>query len=208
MRAIVNVAVGKWYPQGQQRLRRSLIDAGDTTERIFLKRFPGKSHQQTPYGFKVDAFREAQRRGYEQVLWVDASCWYKRNLTDAWDQIERDGYLLGLEGWKVAEWCSPEVLELAGYTREQAMEMDLMLGGFIGLDLSSPIGNRFLDRWEHARDQGWFNGSWVNHRHDMTAGSIIAFELGMKLTPHVLSFANGRRGDGPAEAFMFARGMF
>lgn len=207
MRAIVNIACGSWYPKGQRRLRDSLIAAGDKTERIFLKRFPGKTHAQQPYGFKCDAFREAQRRGYEQVLWLDASCWFKRDLTPAWEQIESDGYLLGLEGWKVGEWCSPEVLEMAGYTREQAMEIDLMLGGIIGLDLSSPIGNRFLDRWEHARDQGWFNGSWRNHRHDMTAGSFIAYELGMKLTPHTLAFSSGRRPDGPPEAFVYARGM-
>lgn len=207
MRAIVNVACGKWYGQGQQRLRRSLVDAGDQTERIFLRRFPGKSHKACPYGFKVDAFREAQRRGYEQVLWLDASCWYKRDLTPAWEQIERDGYLLGLEGWSVGEWCSPEVLEIAGYTRDQALQMHLMLGGFVGLDLSSPVGNRFLDRWERARDAGWFNGSWVNHRHDMTAGAIIAHELDLKLTPHVLAFPS-RKHQAPPEAFVWAQGMF
>ena len=206
MRAIVNCAVGSWYPIGQRRLRQSLVDAGDQTERIFLKRWLGKSHKACPYGFKIDLFREAQRRGYEQVLWLDASCWWRRDLTPAWEQIERDGYLLGLEGWTVGEWCSDRVLAKAGYTRGQALKMPLMLGGFVGLDLSHPIGNRFLDRWERARDAGWFNGSWNNHRHDMTAGSIIAYELDLKLTPNVLCFPKPNRPE-PEEAFVYARGM-
>lgn len=204
MRAIVNVSVGGWYPEGQKRLRRSLIDIDDESERIFFRRFPGAHHNVTPYGFKIDALRIAESRGYQQLLWLDASMWVIRPLDEVWEAIERDGYLLGREGWSVGYWCSPDVLKKAGYTKDQANEMTLMVGGFVGLDLSNPIGQEFLTRWEWCRDQGWFNGPWTSHRHDMTAGGFIAHEMGLKLTDHLYAIPQ-RRNPGPPEAFCYAR---
>lgn len=160
---------------------------------MFWTKWPGKSHQDVPYGFKVDALRKAQGEGYEQVFWLDSSCVAERSLDQAWEQLERDGYFLPLEGWTVGDWCNDHVLEMAGYTREQAKQIPLMGGGFVGVDLSSPIGNRFLDKWERARDQGWFNGSWDDHRHDLPAGAIIAYEMGLNLTPNVWHYAKDPR---------------
>lgn len=206
MRAIVNVAAGGRYPQGQERLSRSLDDIGEKAERIFFTSFPGETHVSVPYGFKIDAFREAERRGYEQILWMDSSCSVKRDLKDAWDQIERDGYLLGQEGWSVGQWCNEIVREKAGYTREQLLGMTLVEGKFIGLDLTHEKGRSFLHSWEKTRDEGWFNGSWSDHRHDITAAGIIAHELGLNLTPHLISLPRPH-DPGPPEAFCFAQGM-
>lgn len=205
-RAVVNVACGSWYPHGQKRLRQSLNDIGEDSERIFLTRFPGKTHRAVPYGFKLDALREAESRGYDRLIWMDASLWVKRPLDEAWEQLERDGYLIGREGWTVGYWCSPEVQAKTGYTREQLDRMTLILGGFLGLNLSHPTGREFLARWEQARDDGWFNGPWTSHRHDMTAGGIVAHEMGLKLTDHLIAFPT-RRDPGPPEAYCYARGM-
>jgi hypothetical protein len=53
--------------------------------------------------------------------------------------------------------------------------------GFLGLDLDVPICQNFFNEWKKSMLDGQFQGSWQNHRHDMTCGSIIANRLGMNL---------------------------
>lgn len=52
--------------------------------------------------------------------------------------------------------------------------------GLLGLDKNSPIAIEFFNQWKASALAGCFRGNWSDHRHDMTAGSIIAQRLGMK----------------------------
>jgi len=197
MRAIVNVAVGRWYPAGQNRLGRSLDAQGETAVRFFFPYFPDRTHQEVPYGFKPDAFIEARNEGYTQAIWIDSSCWLVRSLDTAWAQIDRDGYLLGAEGWTVGQWCNDRALQILGRTREEANRLTLVEGKMIGLDFTTEVGNEFLDRWRYYSDIGVFNGDWSNHRHDITAAGFIAADMGLTLTPHLIQFDNDPN-DNPA----------
>lgn len=213
-RAVLNVATSggghgsSWYSRGAKRLMDSLDKFNTQADYLFWKnKYPVDCppHQQVPYFFKPKAFREAQHDGYDMAIWIDASCWLVKPLDEAWEQIKRDGYLIGLEGWTVGDWCSDEVLKMAGYDREQARKITLMEGKIIGLDLTSPVGNRFLDRWEKAAQQGWFNGSHSDHRHDISAGGIIAYEMGLKLTEHTVHL--GYRGTPHPDVFIRSAGL-
>lgn len=206
MRAIVNVAVGGNYEAGQKRLAESLDAFDETADRLFFTDWPRRSHLDVPYGFKPDAFSEALRASHSHVLWLDASCWLVKPLDAAWGQIEADGYLLGQEGWSLGQWCRQEVLEEAGLTREEANRITLIEGKMIGLDLGSDTGKDFLDAWMQASEDGWFNGDWSNHRHDISAGAIIAHRMGLKLTPHLIEIAHGKSDPHP-DVYVQASGM-
>ena len=52
--------------------------------------------------------------------------------------------------------------------------------GFLGLNFNFDIANDFFNQWEQSMLDGQFIGSWDDHRHDMTCGSIVANKLGMK----------------------------
>jgi hypothetical protein len=65
--------------------------------------------------------------------------------------------------------------------------------GLLGLNLDLEISQNFLEKWHKAAIDGVFIGKWDNknktesqddrcngHRHDMSAGSIIANQLGMQ----------------------------
>jgi hypothetical protein len=52
--------------------------------------------------------------------------------------------------------------------------------GFLGLNLENEISVNFLNQWRESMLDGCFKGSWDDHRHDMTCGSIIANRLGME----------------------------
>jgi hypothetical protein len=189
MNAVLNVAKDGWYPRGARRLAESLDSFAEPTERLFLTEWPDRSHQQVPYGFKPDVFRLARERGFDRAIWIDASCWLVRPLDEAWAQLERDGYLLGAEGWTVGQWCSDEVMNLLNRTRDELNAMTLIEGKMIGLDFTTRKGNAFLDTWYDYSEIGVFNGDWETHRHDITAGGIIAHDMGLTLTPHLIQFA-------------------
>ena len=183
-RAIINVASGRWYPAGQRRLVDSLESFGDTSDRLlWTNRLPKHSpaHSDDPYAFKVFAFLAALMNGYDQCLWLDSSVMLCKPLDQIWDWVDADGYCFGNDGWFVGQWCNDSGLETMGLTRDEAWKVPLMDGKLIGLDLNSKIGMDFLRGWKDYLDQGVFRGGWEDHRHDITAGSVVAHRLGMRL---------------------------
>lgn len=202
-RAVLNVAVGQWYPQGQKRLGRSLDRHDDKADRLFATTYPEgcPTHEEINYGFKPWAFDHAREQGYRQAVWLDASAWLAGPLP--WDHLTKHGYLFGREGWQVGEWCSERALGLLNLTRQEAMGIPLMNGAIIGLDFKFPLANEWLDLWLYAAKLGAFNGDWSEHRHDITCGATIAHWLGMELTENILALTK----DPPFTPFVFARGM-
>jgi hypothetical protein len=138
-------------------------------------------HEENPYAFKIYCFEEALKRGYKNILYLDSSVYAIKDYTRAFDLIERDGYLMQESGHYVGQWCNDETLQYFGFTREEAMTMQMYgNAGMLGLDFSQEIARNFFHRWQHAMRAGMFKGSWSDHRHDMTCGSIIATGLRMK----------------------------
>lgn len=212
--AVVSVATGGWYPQGQQRLFDSLEEKGENATRLFWRdQYPPNSptHEDAPYAFKPYAFRRARELGFDQAIWLDASVWlHKRNLADIWARIDEDGWYLEPDGNMLGNWISDRVLTMLGLSRDEAMGIPLIEGKMIGLDFRNETACKFLDEWTRLADIGAFYGRWDNldrfessderclgHRHDISCGSPVAARLGMHLQPFKrLGFpANGEPGE-------------
>src|SRR5258706_9429489 len=145
-RCILNVATGRYVPH-QARLVKSIAQAGWTGGLLrWTERLPEGSpgHEQAPYGFKLYAFAEALKKGYTSLLWLDAPCSAESPLDPVFDVVERDGHAFVSSGEKLGNWASDACLQAFGISRDQAMEMALLNGAFIGLDL------------EHARSREWY----------------------------------------------------
>lgn len=183
MRAIVSLANkrGNYY-QGLARL-------GDSLKPHFNGNFFGfmgehtvgaPLHGDNPYAFKLYAIDEVLRQGYTKILWVDSSVYAIKDVSPAFDIIEKNGYLMQEAGHFAGKWTNDNALKHFGVTREQANDM-LMYGnaGMLGLDFENGLARAFYTNWRKAMDAGAFKGSWENHRHDMACGSIIANQLGM-----------------------------
>lgn len=224
---IINFAKGQWYPRGQARLRRSLSDvgyAGDTWMVGDEADIPSPSHQDSPYAFKPAMFAKARERGYRFVLWCDAAVWACKPIDPVWAWIQSHGHLFFYNGW-IGEWSSDAALESFGVSREEALKLHELMGCCLGLDLAQPKSQEFLARWvEKSLDGKTFPGSWTNaqgqvsadprvkgHRHDQTAASLIAHQLGMeKVVSHEAQHAGGeglfQYADNPAhKAFVYGK---
>lgn len=184
MKAIVSLANKRGnYIKGLARLSESLRDNfdGDFLGYTSERQVGAPLHQDNPYAFKVYAIRKAIEAGYTQVLWLDASCFAIKNVQPIFDVIESEGYIMQEAGHMVGDWCDEGALDYFNLQRCDAMKMPMYgNAGFLGLNFESPNGIEFFKQWEQSALDGVFKGSWANHRHDMTCGSIIANRLGMK----------------------------
>lgn len=206
---IINYASGAWYPRGQDRLFRSLIDVqffklGDVF--IFKNEAELKcpAHSRVPYGFKVAAFNRAADLGYKLILWCDAAVWAHKPLDPLFEHIEREGHVFFQGGWNCAQWTSDNCLVQMEVTRDQAEKMPMYMACCMGLNLENPRSVEFLTRLnKYAWDGISFIGDWHNdhqqvskdprclgHRHDQSVGSILAHQLGMEqIVGHETFFA-------------------
>lgn len=169
---------------------------------------PGSpSHEEAPYAFKLHAFAEARRRGAPLALWLDAPVVAAGDPAPVFERIERDGHLFVTSGDRLGNWIGDAALEAFGLPRDAAMELPLLNGTFIGLDLRR---GDWLDAMLEAAAKGLLRGPYFTpnappeararkpgksigeasrdprcwgHRHDEAIGSLLASRKGMSIAP-------------------------
>jgi hypothetical protein len=212
MRCIVTVAT-EAYVGLQRRLLESLARAG---WRGGLARWTGTlppgspPHEEEPYAFKLFALREAVRRGFESLLWLDSPCVAAGQPSAVFDRLERNGQLFVTAGDRLGNWSNDANLSACGLSRDAAMGVPLIHGSFIGLHLGRPPVRAWLEGMFAALGSGHFRGPYFSphapaefrarrpgtpagfvsrdprawgHRHDEAVGSALARRLGLAILP-------------------------
>lgn len=208
-RCVLNVATGR-YVLRQSRLVKTLSDQGwEGGTLVWTDALPTGSprHEDAPYGFKLYAIGEAMRQGYTSLLWLDAPCVAARPLQPIFDAIERDGHVFVSGGERLGNWASDDCLRAFGIDRDSAMDMALLNGAFIGLDLEHARTREWYRRITQQCEAGLFKGAALTehapadvrarnidkdtghlsddrrcwgHRHDEAVGSGLAHLMGME----------------------------
>jgi hypothetical protein len=212
-KCVINFAAGSWYPAGQRRLLASLRDVGfdgDALASSSESELGAPPHIASPYAFKPFALREAVARGYELVIWADASVWAIRDIQPMFAHLERYGWMFFFN-CAAGTWTSDACLRSFGIDRDRAMSIPMLMGICMGWNMREPKCREFLRVWlEKAVDGSTFPGSWTNHhhevsrdprvlghRHDQSAASLIAWQLGMNFVApeetHFQYYENPRR---------------
>jgi len=214
-RCVFSVAT-KQFIKGQDRLANVLDTMGERRQ-FWRDHLPlgSPSHQSHPYAFKAWALTAAYnlRSRPTTLLWCDSCILPIRSLGPVWDKIERDGYFFIRNGFENSQWTThtayrPLFPELPwdsdpSKAMAQAKEMNQgiqhVVGGCFGVSLDHKIGREFLSEFDRLSQTGAFIGPWtggvgVQHRHDQTCSSVIAWRLGMKLTdaPELFAYAKYR----------------
>jgi len=199
--AIVNFAQGAWYPRGQARLEQSLKDFNAPVDFIGIKSHSEMAgcppHKEVPYAFKTHALMKVvNMKKYEIVIFLDSSIYAIKPIEPLLERIEKEGYYFEEAGHWTGTWCTDASLAKMGLTRDEAMKMPMLSAGFVGLRTDHYDAMSFLGQWHnYAQDGVTFKGPWTNadkkasadprcqgHRHDMSAASVIANRMGLKLS--------------------------
>lgn len=214
-RCVISLGVGKdVYKACLERLRESLIRTGFDGDFLFWnQRFPdgAPSQFEAPFAFKTYCFFVARDLGYEEILWMDPVCVALRSLEPVFALIQANGYVMfnNNYGQMMGQWCSDEALAANGLSRDEAMLIPETPCSVLGLDLRSPLANRFLEGWYQIMSDGvtargtrqpvdnwedymaifWNKKGRISadprvggHRCDQPAAGIVAHRLGM--TPY------------------------
>jgi hypothetical protein len=205
------------FSRGLARIREDLLKFNFQGDFIpWDQHYPeGSPTQQQIHGaYKPFCFYEVQQRGYQLVLWMDASIKIRKPLEPLFALIKQDGYLMFQESHSVGAYCKDEALKLLGITREESFKLPSCWSCVLGLDLSNQRSVEFLRQWkERASDGITFPGpkwsgvkGWPRtasqdprvhgHRCDQTSASVIAIKLGMaawKSKEYFSEFFNNER---------------
>jgi len=138
-------------------------------------------HVDNPYAFKIFCFAKTRAKGFKKIIYVDASVFAVDNPDCLFNILDRQGYLMQEAGHYVRDWCNQRTKDHYNLSEEELSSF-LMYGnaGLLGLDFNYPIAEQFFISWNIGMLYGLFKGSWLDHRHDMTVGSIIANRMNMK----------------------------
>lgn len=169
----------KEYARGQQRLANSLSGY----KKLMLNDYTAigsSTHQESPYEFKVWAI-EAAAKFDPIVLWMDSSMYVRGDLSKIENIILEDGYFMEEAGHYVKTWCNEHCRKTLNFNW-QGDEGDYLMfsAGLLGLNMEDDTASLWFEQWKESALRGCFKGDWKDHRHDMTAGSILAQRLNMK----------------------------
>lgn len=163
-RVVVNVATGEHYMKGQRRLSTRLAEL-DEEYILFRDRLPDDSpaHRERPYAFKAAALAKANRCGFDQILWCDASILPLRPLEPVWAHAAEHGVWMLRNGYSNYQWTADEAypylfpewfsadaerlasvedrMELA---RAENRKIEHVMAGAIVVDLRHERGRAFL----------------------------------------------------------------
>lgn len=202
------VAFGAHYPRLAARLieRFHAVSPGYEIQAWVNTLPPGApkdvvvdGYDYTAYCAKPFALEYARQCGADVAILADASFFPVRPIQPLVEHVQRNGYYLCRNGFKVGEWCSDAALNYFGVSRDAAFEMDEISSYCVGVDFGHEDARRMLDQWTHAATgHGCFPGPHTatgqpgrnpgfvstdprvkGHRHDQSALSIIANRLGM-----------------------------
>lgn len=157
-------------------------------------------HAVAPYGFKVYGVEYARKQGYDIVICLDSPNRLVKPIDEWIPKIQEVGVYLQRDGWKCAEWANDKCLNYFGVSRDEAMTLDNCYACILAFDFRHPITDVFFQQWKEACKAGMFYGLGKNdkktesqdprclgHRYDQTCAELIAYKLGIPLSPMVLN---------------------
>jgi hypothetical protein len=216
---IINAAIGSWYPQGQTRLKKSLVYHGFNWDILTWHDWPNNNYDKScNYNVKAAAFERAIEMGYTHILWLDCSVWAIKNPNPIFDIINEDGYYFWSNGFNCAQECSDSCLHYFEVSRDEAEKMPVASTSMFGVNITNPVGKEFIDRFIWSAKDRVFVGSrlhdnqssdprFLHHRQDQSAASIILNQLGCKIYEPGLFSAYYHNGPVSDSLIFFMRGM-
>lgn len=190
---IISCGIGGGYAAGIDRLADNLRFHGWLGDTIFWKDYPEgcpKHEGAGQYNFKVYAFREAFKRGYKIVLWLDASFYPIKDPMPIMDYINDNGLYFFKSGYPLSATATDSLL--MGLSRESLTDVPEFATGAVGINIDNPKGSEFFTLWQYLMNKGFFGGNRIHDpkdsehplfkfsRQDQSAASAILHSMKIK----------------------------
>jgi hypothetical protein len=209
-RCIVSVATTDHY-RAMQVVQREACARYSNSDVLFFDALPPDCEEHNPltgsmYMFKIAAICQATLRGYDTIMWLDATNCPVAPIEELWLRIERVGWYAPRQPKSMlGQWASDAFLAAVDMPRDVAMETPMCLSGCVGISIDQIKGaSPILTRWLEQQSRGLWNGPHYNrpgelrplgdkwqgwcsddprcegHRHDEASLSHVLCTLGLK----------------------------
>lgn len=215
-RCIINIATGEFYCKMQHRLESSFsacvngvyyfdewdggrnesadYSAGKPDLILWKNVLPpgSRSHSESPYGFKVHAFKAAFEKGYTSILWVDSPAQaVKEDVSPIFDKIEGEGYYVMSHIDPLENWVGNSALVAFDLSREDLKGMNLPSGSCYGFHMPDCYDSIFAD-FVKAEAKGLFQSEKItengieigSHRHDEAILALLLKHYALPVFTH------------------------
>ncbi len=154
--AIVNVALGKWYPRGSARLTESLRrHCPEYSVMPWIDRLPPGAPASvildgcdyTGYCAKPFALRAAMNSGADIGILLDSSIVAIAHPAALVEHIASNGYYLAPAGFTIGEWASDYAVAYLGIDREAAFSLPDCASGCVGINFREARGRQLVSDW-------------------------------------------------------------
>jgi len=155
--------------------------------RTWVDEYPkgSRSHDQSPYGFKVFAFNWALSEGYTHILWIDSAISFVSNPQPIFDFINNEGFFCVADSTgNLKRACRHDLFAYHNLTPDQTEDWHFMGGSVIGFNSHSPKLMEVFHEWSAQERDGYFHSaSWPNHRWDETCLGLSLYKRGIAPIP-------------------------
>lgn len=189
--AILNAAMGGWYPQGQERLLNSLQEVGYTGDILHWTDNTINDYYQSDcvYTIKAAALWSAYVQKYDVILWLDCAIYAVKHPQYIISLIQQQGGYFIPSGFSLGQTANDYALHYAGISRDRACELPELNTCVFGIDLTHEQGKRWFDYFMACARDRVFHGSrqhdnqskdprFLFHRQDQTAGTLAYYRAG------------------------------
>jgi hypothetical protein len=221
---LISAGIGGHYVAGIDRLERSLIYEGFAADMRFWRNeypFGCATHEGNgQYNFKVHCFNEVFLMGKKVAVWADASFWCVKNPMPLFDYINDNGLYFFKSGYSLAETATDKLLDYAGVTREELVNVSEFATGLVGINIENPLGKEFFNNWKKYMEDGMFGGNRVHDlndshhplfkfsRQDQAAASMVLYKMGITTAGEGKDFqAYKNTGYNPSKILFFIGGI-
>lgn len=181
------------YRQKMKRLEDSLKGNfdGDFLGFTSYEEIGCEPHKVIPYKFKPYAIKKAIDLGYDLVLWCDSPVVAIKNIQPVFDHIEKHGYaFFDNPGHSLGKWTNQKALDYFGMTREEAMNVKMIMASSMGFNVANAQTCLFLLQYKDLANE-LYPGSWTgpdSHRHDQTIASFLIDKMNLTILDGYKSF--------------------
>lgn len=192
---LISAGIGGHYAAGVERLERSLYYEGWAGDMRFWKNeYPFGCNEHggdNQYNFKPYCLNEVFMSGYKVAVWADASFFCVRNPMPLFDYVNEYGLYFFKSGYPLSATATDRLIEYAGVTREELVEVSEFATGLVGINIDNPKGAEFFTHWKKYMEDGMFGGNRVHDendsksplfkfsRQDQSAASMILYKMGI-----------------------------
>lgn len=147
---------------------------------------PGsKSHDESPYGFKVHALLEENRKGFTQILWLDSAIELRHHPDLIFTEASQKGIFVCGTGHNLADSDGAgrrgeqRIAEWHGY--REMPPFQIVSTRVICFDLENPVGLVVFNEWVAAEHAGQFKAKWPGDEQNL---SYSLFKRGIPLSSY------------------------